>query len=554
MAVAQVRLARVTLAASADRLPTLLAGLIGFERFHPARGPTMGQDIRILLLASRAQELYGRAADLLANEGFRGLAPVPTPPVEFRSTDVGSSLEDFAEQLETVRRNLPLAADPSERRSLLGIVRGIRAASLALFRALQRLLSRPGPGGTIVLEGFIRESDRPDLERRLGTFVTRVETVPVRGPDDPYIPTLLVNPRAVALFERFALERGVPKYNEIDPTPIVALVFPLFFGLMFGDLGHGIALLALGLYLLRRTKWTYWGELILVFGAAAAVVGLVRGVFFGVTFPSPLSGVLAFLPALDARFTLAYIPLLLEAAIVIGTFHLGSAYAIALLNQLRSLRYADALVVGLPTLLLYASLVPLGFAFLGAGFRPQALFTSAANTPFLGPFFGLTVPVAMTALVATPVVLAALAVLVAGPPVRALFARRRGRAIGRAVLDGLLAGVARPAEFFMNTVSYVRLAALLIANTLLGSLVAGALAYGPAGLALAAVLNVLVMAMEGLIVYLQDWRLHMFEWFTRFYSGTGTAFDPLQATGAAFRLHWGPAPTTDRSGTGGLPG
>ncbi len=537
---AKVRLVRVTLATPPERLPVLLAGLIGLQRFHPARGPAMGQDIRILLLASRAQELYGRASDLLSDPAFSDLSSVVTPPVEFRSPDLGSALGEFAEELDTVRRNLPRAADPAERRALVGVVRAIRGACLALFRDLQRVLSRPGPRGTVVIEGFVPGSDRAELDRRVGAFVTRVEPVAPRGPDDPYIPTLLVNPRAVALFERFALERGVPKYNEIDPTPIVALVFPLFFGLMFGDLGHGLALLALGLYLWRRTRWTYWGELILVFGAAAAVVGLVRGVLFGVAFPSPFVRLLAFLPALDARFTLAYIPLLLEAAIVIGTFHLGSAYAMAIVNQLRSLRYGDAFALGLPTLLLYASLVPLGFAFLGTGFRPQALFTSTAVTPFLKPFLGISVPVATTAAIAAPIVLASLAVLLAAPPLRAFYSRRRGEPLRRAVLDGLLAVVSRPAEFFMNTVSYVRLAALLIANTLLGSLVAGALAFGPAGVALAAFLNVLVMAMEGLIVYLQDWRLHMFEWFTKFYSGTGTAFDPLSASGPSFRLIWGP--------------
>lgn len=535
---AKVPLSRVRLEVAPEELPRALAAVIGFGRFHPARGEGLVQDIRVLLLSSRAQEIYGRAGDLLADDAFRELPPYRGAAVEFRAHDVGGQLREFAEELDTARRNLPLVTDAAERETLGGVVRGIRDASLALFRDLQRILVRPEPGGRLAIEGYVPDGDLPEFRRRAGAYLTREAPVRPRGPDDPYIPTLLVNPRAVALFERFALERGVPKYNEIDPTPIIAFVFPLFFGIMFGDLGHGIALLGLGVFLARRTRYVYWGELIVVFGAAAAGVGLVRGVFFGIAFGTPVSAVLAFLPALDARFTLAYVPLLLEAAVAVGTLHLASAYAIAVVNQLRSLRYAEALVGGLPTLVLYASLVPLGLAFLGAGLDPSVLLTSGAATPFFREFLGVRVPVSEVATVALPLVLGSLALLIAGPPVHSLLARRGGRRTLRALADGLLAGVARPAEFFLNTVSYVRLAALLIANTILGSLVAGALAFGVPGIALAGFLNLLVMAMEGLIVYLQDWRLHMFEWFTKFYAGTGTAFDPLVAAGRAFRLSW----------------
>ena len=542
---AKVRLIRVRVEATPDDLPRLLAALLASGRFHPARGEGLAQEIRIVLLASRAQELYGQAGDLLADPKFRGLGPAAGPPSEFRATDVRDALRRFDDDLAILRRNLPLLEDPGERAAVLAVLRGVREGSLLIFRNLHRLLTRPGSPGRIAIDGFVPEPDLDAFRARLGPFLVDATPVAARGPDNPFIPTLLVNPRVVALFERFALERGVPKYNEIDPTPIIALVFPLFFGFMFGDLGHGLALLALGLYLARRTKFVYWGQLIAVFGVAAGIVGVVRGVVFGVTFASPFGAYLAFLPALDARFTLAYIPLLLEAAIVVGTFHLASAYAFAVVNQLRSLRYAEAFLAGIPTLVLYVSLVPLGFAFLGAGFHPDALLVSHAPTPFLGPFLGLSVPVSVTATVTLPLAVAALAVLVLGPPVRRYASTRSGRKTLRALADGALAGASRPAEFFLNTISYVRLAALLVANTLLGGLVARALAFGIAGVALAALLNVLVMGMEGLIVYLQDWRLHMFEWFTKFYAGTGTAFEPLAATGTWARFRWeaaAPAP------------
>ena len=44
-------------------------------------------------------------------------------------------------------------------------------------------------------------------------------------------------------FENIALSKGPPNYNELDPTAFVSLTFPIFYGMMFGDVGHGLVLL-----------------------------------------------------------------------------------------------------------------------------------------------------------------------------------------------------------------------------------------------------------------------------------------------------------------------
>ncbi|HEV2389926.1 MAG TPA: hypothetical protein VGS04_04295, partial [Nitrososphaerales archaeon] len=93
-------------------------------------------------------------------------------------------------------------------------------------------------------------------------------------------------------------------------------------------------------------------------------------------------------------------------------------------------------------------------------------------------------------------------------------------------------------EFFLNTISYIRLGVLLVTTTLLGSLVAGVLSYGAVGVVIAALLNVAVIALEGVIVYIQDMRLQLYEWLSQFYSGTGTPFKPLVSGGGHFALTW----------------
>ncbi len=67
-------------------------------------------------------------------------------------------------------------------------------------------------------------------------------------------PTKLENPRPSRLFEFFIRFYSLPKSNEIDPTLIFAIVFPIFFGLMVGDTGYGAVMLAFSLWLVHRIK------------------------------------------------------------------------------------------------------------------------------------------------------------------------------------------------------------------------------------------------------------------------------------------------------------
>lgn len=48
---------------------------------------------------------------------------------------------------------------------------------------------------------------------------------------------------------------GLPNYNEIDPTPFVAITFTLLFGIMFGDLGQGLVVSAAGYLMWKLKRW-----------------------------------------------------------------------------------------------------------------------------------------------------------------------------------------------------------------------------------------------------------------------------------------------------------
>jgi V/A-type H+-transporting ATPase subunit I len=73
---------------------------------------------------------------------------------------------------------------------------------------------------------------------------------------------------------------GAPGPKELSPVPLVAVLFPLYFGWMFGDVGHGLllALFAVSLYKLGKRDWAWiWG-----FAAVSVVLfGLYYGEAFG---------------------------------------------------------------------------------------------------------------------------------------------------------------------------------------------------------------------------------------------------------------------------------
>ena len=537
MAVARLSLAR--LRSTRPEFGVLLARLMEFGEFHPDRKTDMVQDPAILLLESKAHAVYSEAGDLLEKD-LRRVSMQTAEKVEaLKARGVEDLLQLLADYLGTIKEFLPDFKTDEEVAGIRNLVTAIRECALVLFNNLSRMLVVvPDEPGFVTLRGFVPTRSLDAFRQLAREYLVSADPVERKGKQDPYVPTLLLNPRIVSAFQNLTLERGIPKYNEIDPTPIVALVFPFFFGIMFGDVGHGLVIMTAGLYLAFRTKYKSWGELLSILGVSSSMIGLLRGEFFGIEFTSPLGALVHFPKALSGAFTLQSVPLLLEVAIVIGTFHLGTAYLLGFLDKAESGEYVEAFTNRLPTLLLYVSMILLVLAFLGTSSQPGMLFTSDSPTPFFKDLLGLTISVSALAKSSASVIVASLLTIVLGPPIDRYQRTHDMRKTLRSLGTGLLEAAIKPVEFFINTLSYVRLGVLLITTTLLASLVAGTLSVGLVGLFLAIFLNVMIIALEGVIVYVQDMRLHLYEWFSQFYSGTGVPFTPLASSGSHFRLAW----------------
>ncbi len=287
-------------------------------------------------------------------------------------------------------------------------------------------------------------------------------------------PLLLNNPRWARPFEIFSRAFGVPGRFEADPTPVVAIVAPLLFGYMFGDIGQGAVIAAAGLWLQRRHPT---GRLMLSAGLASMLFGWVYGSVFALEhLIEPL-----WLQPLQQPIAVLTAPLVGGALLLLlglALNGLGAWWRGCLSEWLR--RDAGGVVVYIGLLL--------------------ALFDHA------GPW------------------LAACGVLWSG-----LAAQLHQRGIGS--LAGALGELLeRTLQLLVNTLSFARVGAFALAHAGLSSAVvalAVAAGHGVAGLLVLILGNALILILEALVVSIQTTRLVLFEFFTRFLTGAGRVFLPL---------------------------
>jgi len=97
-----------------------------------------------------------------------------------------------------------------------------------------------------------------------------------------YAPVLIKTPKLFKPFERLVKEFSYPRYNEINPVVPFAVTFLLMFGVMFGDVGHGTVLSAIGYFLSKRKgKISDYGKILMMSGFSSVIFGFLYGAVFG---------------------------------------------------------------------------------------------------------------------------------------------------------------------------------------------------------------------------------------------------------------------------------
>ncbi|HOX34468.1 MAG TPA: V-type ATPase 116kDa subunit family protein [Methanoregulaceae archaeon] len=141
---------------------------------------------------------------------------------------------------------------------------------------------------TFVIMGWIPTKLIRHMQEMLkGTFSDTVVLNELRTSwkDMEKAPTCYDNPRWVKPFEFIMNLISPPGYREMDPSPVIAIFFPLFFGIMVGDIGYGLVILALALVLKYRMKVTGFlekvADILMISSIPTIFFGFLFGEFFG---------------------------------------------------------------------------------------------------------------------------------------------------------------------------------------------------------------------------------------------------------------------------------
>ena len=364
--------------------------------------------------------------------------------------------------------------------------------------------------GLFVLSGWIPADTLDSVKETVGKEAPRSSLMVEESGTLPYpgirVPTLLRNLPLVRAFQDVVGLYSLPSYGEIDPSFFVALSFCLFFGFMFGDVGHGLILILGALFLQKkRILKKSLATVMKSAGTMSVVFGFLYGSVFGLEDVIPA---LWLSPMKDMGKLLG-----ISIGLGVGMVSLGMV-----LNMVARYREGD-----------FGRLL-----FDGGGLTGLVFYWSAAGALFAG-FAGISLPFPSWAVSAALVGLLAIMFL-RDVLARTLLHQKKG-APGEEepgflhffeVLHGLL-------SFLSNTASFVRLAAFALNHVglSLAVLMLSEMVHElPGGLFFKVVIlvlgNAVIVALEGLIVFIQTLRLEYYEFFSKFYRGGGKAFHPVR--------------------------
>jgi V/A-type H+-transporting ATPase subunit I len=394
-----------------------------------------------------------------------------------------------------------------------------------------------------MISGYIPAKKEAEMNERFGRWMIHMEDAG-HGPEE-HVPTLMENRQGPQIFQPVTLEQGLPGGHEVDPTPLVSLVFPIFFGMMFADVGHGLILSLFMLLVRQRSTGNMrkWANIFLVAGLSATVFGVVFGEFFELSFSS-FVGIPAVVEiihrAAGSPDTFNFLPspfegvnLVLIVSLLIGVAHLTTALGIDVYQAAKAHDPIELWLERVPVFTMYVSGVGYGLAFIGVGYSFNVLASSAPN-PLLG------VPNNLLGGISLVVLVPSLLVIFVGKSVAVATGRLKEGSVLGSLSNGGLEVFERISQFMSNTISYIRLAVMLLvhAGLLLITNEYFAPWNNPLYLPIWIVLNLLIVAFEAMIVYIQDLRLHLYEFFTKFYRGTGKPFTKIFPDKPRVSIEW----------------
>ncbi len=312
-------------------------------------------------------------------------------------------------------------------------------------------------------------------------------------------PTKMKNNRLLKPFEVLIHMYGIPSYNEIDPTFFLSITYMFLFGAMFGDVGQGLVLLLAGLFLHKKIGKEVFGEIFIRLGSSSIIFGFLYGSVFGFEH---------ILPAILIR-PIENINQILIASVVLGVILLVISFVISILNAVKQKNLKEGLFGrnGLAGLIFYILLL-------------IVIINIVTNQQILP---NKVCYILMAASMVIIVIREPLSNFILGK--EQLYEESASgyyTESGFEVFETIL-------SMLSGTLSFIRVGAFALNHVglfiafhtiadLTGNLAGSIIIY--------IVGNIIIIGLEGLIVFIQGLRLEYYEMFSKYYKGEGVLFNP----------------------------
>lgn len=359
-----------------------------------------------------------------------------------------------------------------------------------------------------VLTAWIRARDYHKLEEQIAS-VTDKYVMMARKPSDlgneVMPPTLLKNNWFFRPFELIVQLYGLPSYNEIDPTPFLAITFCLMFGIMFGDIGQGFIYFLAGVLIAKKIPIA--SGILKRLGASSMFFGLVYGSVFGLE-EIPILEDIALVHGGPLNTT--NIMPILVMGIIFGVVVLTVSFIFGIINALRRNDMEEAFFGknGVTGYLFFLGLIGTAICILGI----------------------IPVPV----MIPIMVMILMLVIMLFKEPLTHLIEGSRPLIKGDKgsyYIESGFEGVETILSTLSNSISFIRVGAFALnhAGLFMAFKVMATMVPDVFSKFMIIVLgNILILTLEGLVVFIQGLRLQYYEMFSKYFNGDGIAYNPLK--------------------------
>lgn len=342
------------------------------------------------------------------------------------------------------------------------------------------------------MSGWIAERDIPKLKEILRTYKDIV--IKVRSPEEDNVtpPTKLKNSFFARPFELLIKMYGVPNYKEKDPTFLFAVTYMFLFGAMFGDVGQGLVFFMVG-FLIKNKDF---GGLLKRLGIASTIFGFLYGSVFGME---------SIIPAIFMR-PFSNINTSLMSAILVGLIFLLISYFVGFINKFNFNDLEEAI-------------------FGKEGLAGFIVFLMVINLA-CGPLLKKTL---IPTKIAVIIIVLSLLSMVFKKQILSLITKKPHKIEEGYYIEAVFSLLEGVLSIVSNIISFIRVGAFAINHVglFLAFETIGKMLNNEGLNILSLVIgNIVIIGLEGLIVFIQSLRLEYYEMFSKFYYGDGYEFIP----------------------------